>query len=504
MIENPRTSTGISRREFLAGAGRIGVLVSAGVLAAGCVASGQQEARQGHNVLILKSDEHNPRISAAEGHPFARTPNMQRLARMGTLYDSCYCPSPLCAPSRSSFMSGRPVHEIQTYNNSMVVPHPAYPSYGKVLNEQGVETVHVGKVDAYRPPEKLGFAEMLGTDFRGRGDTYISRDPLAVRNDADKRAQGYGVKDTKQEAFGRDVESMAEALRFLDSRAPKLARPWTMEINLNAPHFPHHVTQELWDMYASDADLPEYGEETESARHQYARDLRRHFGTDAMEPVIREHRRGYFGRVTWVDRQLGRLLDALETNGLMERTSVVYTSDHGEMLGKFGMWWKGSMYEDSLRVPLIAAGPGFDQGVRTSTPVTQWDLQASLFEATGANRPENWMGEPLQHVSADDPERTAFAEYHGHGTRASAFAVRQGPWKYIHNANAPDQLYDLQSDPDETRNLAETDKVKVAQMERALREYCDPEREHVRAKRFIRHQLDAVGCEDRLNGCPAE
>ncbi len=140
-----------------------------------------------------------------------------------------------------------------------------------------------------------------------------------------------------------------------------------------------------------------------SANHPYALDLRRHFQTDAFtEKQVRGLRQGYLAGVDFVDVQLGRLLDALDGSGFRDNTIVVYTSDHGEMLGKFGMWWKCSMYEDSLRVPLIVSGPGFPSGKRSTTPVSLFDLQAMLFRATGATRPAHWWGTPLQDIPVDD------------------------------------------------------------------------------------------------------
>lgn len=505
MNKSPGNLPRISRGEFLSNAGRLGVLAGTGLLGAvdGCEGPQKRENSQRYNFLMLKTDEHNPLFSEAEEHPFVQTPNMARLAQSGTIYENCYCPSPLCAPSRSSFLSGRPVHEIQTYNNCMVPLRPNLPTYGSVLGKQGVHTVFAGKADAYRTPGELGFTEMYGHTFRmgNIADRYISRVPLALRKDGARRAAGYGLEETEAGAFGRDPVTMTRALEFLSNTATGLGRPWTLEVNLDAPHYPHRVTRELWDLYAGHEDLPAYGEETASAQHPYARDLRRHFDTEKMKPVAGEHRRGYYARVTWADQQLGRLLGALEGAGLYDRTIVAYTSDHGEMLGKFGMWWKCSMFEDSVRVPLIVSGPGFAPGVRIRTPVSQWDLQASIFEAVGGKRPDDWHGEPLQRIPAQDEERAVFSEYHGHGTRASAFMVRKGRWKFVYNAGAPNQLYDLDEDPDELNNLAEAHSREATSMEKELREFCDPKREQKRAEQFIQRQLETLECKDPVNGC---
>lgn len=437
------------------------------------------------------SDEHNPRFSSVYGHPFVQTPNMERIARMGCVYENAYCPSPLCAPSRSAFVSGRRVHDIKAYSNCTVF-RSHHPSYGRILRYQGVHSVHIGKMDAYNRTPALGFSEaMLAGDRDPPGDTNISRHPLAIRAEAASRADGYGPVEGNP--FAYDDAVIGAATTWLGERAPALDCPWALVVNIGKPHFPHYVTPELWDAYADRGDLPEHGPEAESARHPFAVDLRAHFQTSGFtEAQIRGLRRGYYGCVTHVDRLLGRLLDALESAGLLSDTVFVYTSDHGEMLGKFGMWWKCSLYEDSVRVPLIVAGPGFPAGARVRTPVDLHDLQASIFAAVGAERPEEWVGEPLQSIPVDDPSRAVFSEYHGHGTHASGFVLRRGSWKYIHCCEAPHQLFHLGDDPEEVTNLAQELPEVRSELEAELRAICSPESENAKAAAYIRRQLLAV------------
>jgi len=445
------------------------------------------------NLVLLISDEHNPRYASPYGHPFIHTPNMQRLAEEGTIFETAYCPSPLCLPSRSSFMSGRWVHEIQTYSNCNVgMEGFRYPSYGAILASQGIHTVHVGKTDVYRPGEALGFSEMLMPQDRPLpGDTNHGRRPLTIRRGAAERADRYGPRSGNP--FGVDLEIMECALAWLRERAPHLDRPWVLAININKPHFPHWVTPELWDMYPQGADLPPYGPECASANHPYARDLRAHFETDLFtEEQVRGLRRGYLGCVTFVDQQLGRILAVLEETGQLDRTNVIYGSDHGEMLGKFGMWWKCSLYEDSVRVPLIAMGPDFASGMRVKTPVTSLDLQATVFQCVGGERPTEWRGKALQHIAPDDPQRVVFAEYHGHGTRSGAFMIRKGDWKLVYYMEGPHQLFNLARDPEELENLADVRPDKVAELEGELRRICDPEEENTRAHRFEQQQLAQI------------
>lgn len=444
-----------------------------------------------HNVVLLLSDEHNPLFSQPYGHPFVETPNMARLARRGTVFTDAYCPSPLCLPSRSAFLSGRRVFDIQTYGNCNVFSS-GHLSYGKALADQGVHSVHIGKTDVYNHSSTLGFSEMLLPGDRAKpGDTFVSRNPLDVLKDSEGRAGGSGARP---DPFRSDNEKVQAALTWLGETAPTLSKPWTLTVNLLKPHFPHLVTPELWARYADHADLPRHGMEGESASHPYAQDLRRFFGTAGFgEQQIRDLRRGYYGCVTYVDQQLGRLMDALERSGQLDNTVVAYSSDHGEMLGKFGLWWKRSLYEDSVRVPMIVAGPGFAAGTRVRTPVDLHDLQAALFAATGARRPAEWCGRPLQSITGNDTRRVVFSEFQGGGTRASAFLIRQGRWKFVYHCAAPHQLFDLEADPDELVNLAGREPAVARRLERELRRICSPESENVRAEQYAQRQLVALG-----------
>jgi choline-sulfatase len=450
------------------------------------------------NSIVLMSDEHNPLYSSVYGHPFVKTPNMDRMAEQGTVYSNAYCPSPLCTPSRSAFMSGRRVHEVQAYSNCNLNLPNYFPTYGSVLRQQGVHSVHFGKTHVYEQGDKLGFSEIyLAKDGNPPGDVNFKRRPLAIRKDAAERANGYGVRE---DAFDSDLKVIDAALRWLTETAPTLDRPWSLTINLLNPHFPQWNTKEFWDLYPQGEDLPRYGKEIESANHPYARDLRDHFEADLFtEDQIRGLRRGYLGNVSFIDRQIGRLLDTLQATSQTDTTNVIYTSDHGDMLGKFGMWWKCSLYEDSVRIPVIASGPDFTKGATVETPVDLLDVQASIFHAVGADRPSEWSGHPLQEIPASDPDRAVFSEYHGHGTRSGAYMIRKGEWKLVYYMEAPHQLFHLTEDPDELRNVYVEHPDKALELEGELRRICEPERENERAHQFQEEQLKALATFEKAN-----
>ena len=454
------------------------------------------------NFLLFMSDEHNPRISSVYGHPFVRTPNMERLAAMGTVFENAYCPSPLCVPSRSALMSGRPVHQIQVYNNCKVIPHD-HPSYGAVLAAQGVHTAWVGShMNLYRDPYEQGFSELLLVErTKPSLSTEFDRSRLPMRRPGALKRE-YGPRE---DAWASSIRQVDCALEWLRTTAPRLGKPWTLTVNVHPPHPPLWALPEYWAMYDGLADLPKYGPEEESAKHPYAASLREFYATDeCTEEETRGMRQSYYACVTYVDHELGRVLDALEETGLIEDTVVVYTADHGEMLGKFGMWWKSSLYEDSARIPLLAAGPGFGRGVRVKTPVSLLDMQAAMFRAVERERPAEWWGKPLQEIPEDDPNRVVLSEYHGHGVPSGAFMIRRGDWKLIYNMAAPHQLFNLKDDPEELHNLWEAEPEIAADLERELRSLLDPERVNREAHEFEARQLEVIRSLKAASGGRAE
>jgi choline-sulfatase len=388
-------------------------------------------------------------------------------------------------------MAGKRVHEIQTYSNCNALVDPTHLSFGAALDRQDVHTAYIGKTDVYAPGKTLGFSEMIHPQDRAwPGDTNHRRNPMTIREGSAARAKGYGPEDN---AGAGDVRNVDRAIHWLRTRATQMDTPWILVVNILKPHFPHTAPPGEWELYQDHGDLPTLGLECESAQHPHARELRAHFETeDFAEADQRGLRRGYYACITFVDNQLGRLVDTLGNMGLRETTNVVYTSDHGEMLGKFGMWWKCSLYEDAVRVPMIAAGPDFAQGAWVTTPVDLHDLQASMYAVTGTLQPHGWLGTPLSQIPTEDPGRIVFSEYHGHGARGSAYMIRRGRWKYLHYIGMPAQLFDLESDPEELRNVADTEIDVAATMERELRALCSPEQEHLRAEAFIKRQLKVI------------
>ncbi|MCX8065600.1 MAG: sulfatase-like hydrolase/transferase [Candidatus Hydrogenedentes bacterium] len=445
------------------------------------------------NVVLIMSDEHNPLYSSVYGHPFVQTPNMERMAQDGVVFENAYCPSPLCLPSRSSFMSGLYPHEHQCYSNSTLLLDE-FPGYGEMLSKQGVYTTYIGKADVYKNIEEMKFNEViLGWNRKKPGDTFISRKPLCIREESDKREKMWGPIPN---AHKEDINVIDTAVNWLKQKGGVLTQPFFLAVNISVPHFPLYAPPALWEIYNGKGDLPRYGKEQPTAHHPYSVDLRRFFQTDLyLTQNIIGLRQGYYACVTFTDQLIGKILDALEETKLKHHTVVIYTSDHGEMLGKFGLWWKCSLLEDASRIPLIVMGPGFEKNRRVYAPVTLLDVQATLFRTFSVERPSYWHGDPLQDIQYQEPNRFIFTEYHGHGIRGSSFMVRKGEWKLIWNSDAPHQLFNLAEDPNELNNLFHQESnapIIYWELKDYLFSICDPRVETQRAETKISKQLELI------------
>jgi choline-sulfatase len=212
------------------------------------------------------------------------------------------------------------------------------------------------------------------------------------------------------------------------------------------------------------------------------------------DAILRPERRklamqAYRALVSFLDAQVGRILDALAETGLADDTRVIYTSDHGDNAGARGLWGKSVLYEEATRVPLIAAGPGVPAGHVCATPASLVDIYPTVLDGVGLDPAADDGGRPGRSLFAlaaapDDPDRPAFSEYHAAASPTGAFMLRLGRYKYHYYVGYPPELFDLAADPEETRDLAADPghREALARCEAALRAICDPEAVDARAK----------------------
>ena len=440
------------------------------------------------NLLLLMSDEHNRRMMGCAGHPLVQTPHLDGLAARGVRLTDAYCNSPLCVPSRASFATGRYVHDLATWDNAS--PYDGTPpSWGARLAEAGCPVTTIGKLDFRGDGYPDGFADQRLAKQRGeKGDILgLFRDPVVKRPGSRKRALEAGVGESA--LIRQDRAVTAGAVDWLGREAPQADAPWTLYVSWITPHFPLIVPQEYFERYPlADIDLPGHDDAYLAGLHPVVQQLRWHFDVD--EPIAEEQQRicraAYYGLCTFLDEQVGRVLEALERSGQAENTRIIYVSDHGEMLGEHGLWWKCALYEGSAGIPLIAAGPDLPRGRTLGTPASLVDLFPTILEGAGVPVRDDLPGRSLWPLltGPEEPDREIFCEYHAHGTPGAAYLLRGGALKYVYYVGYRPQLFDLATDPGERHDLAPDPRYAetLAMFETRLRAIVDPEEADRRAQ----------------------
>ncbi|GAB4230654.1 MAG: choline-sulfatase [Kiloniellaceae bacterium] len=418
------------------------------------------------NFLILMVDQMAGTLCPDGPAGFLRTPHLEALAGGALRFANCYTPSPLCLPSRASFMSGQLPSRTGVYDNAAEVP-AALPTFAHYLRRAGYQTVLSGKMHFVGPDQLHGFERRLTTDIYPAdfGWTPDYRKP-GERIDWWYHnlgsVTGAGVAETSNQLeFDDEVAFHAEAELHRLARGTD-ERPWCLTVSFTHPHDPYVARPEFWDLYADcPALLPEVpaipyeDQDPHSRRLMEAVDFR---AFDITEQHIRRARRAYFANISYLDAKIGRLLEILRRCRLDDNTVVIFCSDHGDMLGERGLWFKMSFFEGSARIPLMIAGPGLGEG-RVETPVSTLDLLPTLAELAGtAPDPAAGAldGESLLPLAAGAARHgPVMMEYAGEGSSAPLVAIRDERFKFVHCELDPPQLFDLREDPREMTNLAD-------------------------------------------------
>jgi choline-sulfatase len=438
------------------------------------------------NLLFILSDEHNKRVAGCYGHPMIRTPNLDALAGRGTRFTSAYTNCPICVPARASFATGRYVHQVRCWDNAIAYEGQA-PSWGHRLREQGHHVAAIGKLHYQASkPEVNGFDEeiMPMHIVDGVGDLLgLIRDELPRRKGALRLGPEAGRGESDYTRYDRAIAD--ETVKWLTQEAPRHRdAPWALYVGFVCPHFPLIAPPEFYDLYPeADVPWPALYEAAERPRHPFIDAMRRCLCFDEPfdAPMVRRAIAAYFGLVSFLDDNVGRVVRALEATGLAETTRIVYSSDHGDNLGTRGLWGKSTMYEESAGIPMIVAGPEVPAGVVCDTPVTLADGFPTFIQALGA-KPDPADGD-LPGVSLIDlarghvPQRTILSQYHAAGAITGSFMIRHGAYKYVHYVGMPPMLFDLAADPHERRDLGRDPAHArvVAECEARLRQVVDPD-----------------------------
>lgn len=415
------------------------------------------------NILIFMVDQLNGTLFPDGPADWLHAPNLKALAKRSTRFANCYTASPLCAPGRASFMSGLLPSHTRVYDNAAEFASDI-PTYAHHLRRAGYYTCLSGKMHFVGPDQMHGFEERLTTDIYPAdfGWTPDYRKPGEriewwYHNMGSVTGAGVG-EITNQMEYDDDVAHFAKA-KVYDLARAKDQRPWCLTVSFTHPHDPYVARQKYWDLYEECEHLlpevpaiPYEDQDPHSQRIFDANDWRNY---DITEDQIKTSRRAYFANISYLDDKIGEVMEALETT--KQDAIILFVSDHGDMLGERGLWFKMSFYEGSARVPMMICAPGMAPGL-VETPVSNIDVTPTLCALAGISMDEiaPWTtGESLTPLGQGGIRTTPVAiEYAAEASYAPLICLRQDQWKYTACTLDPDQLFDLSADPHELTDLA--------------------------------------------------
>ncbi|HEX6385734.1 MAG TPA: choline-sulfatase [Anaerolineae bacterium] len=419
------------------------------------------------NILFIMADQMAGPALPVYGHPVVKAPHISELAQNGVVFDSAYCNSPLCASSRFSMMAGQLPSRIGAYDNAAEFP-AAVPTFAHYLRALGYRTCLSGKMHFVGPDQLHGFEERLTTDIypsdfgwtpdweRPEVRPSWYHNMLSVVQAG--TCQASNQLDFDEEVAFHGVRKIYNVARDDDER------PFFLLVSFTHPHDPFAITPEYWNRYNhDDIDMPAVAAipydqlNPHSQRLYYVCAVGDYAQT---EERVRNARHAYYGAISYVDDKVGQLLQALEATGLRDDTIVLFVSDHGEMLGERGLWYKMSFFEWSARVPMIVSAPGQFSPRWVDQHVSLVDLLPTLAEIANEGKAVDYADTidgqsllPLLHGDFSSAADTAIGEMLGEGAIAPLVMIRRGRYKYVYSQPDPEQLYDLEADPLELQNL---------------------------------------------------
>lgn len=415
------------------------------------------------NILIFMVDQLNGTLFPDGPADWLHAPNMKKLAARSTRFQNSYTASPLCAPGRASFMSGQLPSATKVYDNAAEFAS-SIPTYAHHLRRAGYYTCLSGKMHFVGPDQLHGFEERLTTDIYPPdfGWTPDYRKP-GKRIDwwyhNMGSVTGAGVAEISNQMEFDDEVAFHATQKIYDLARGKEDRPSALTVSFTHPHDPYVARRKYWDLYEDCAYLlPEVGDLGYDNQDPHAKrifDANDWRNFDITEEDIQKSRRAYFANISYLDDKIGEVMEALENT--RQEAIILFVSDHGDMLGERGLWFKMSFYEGSSRVPMMISAPQMTPGL-VETPVSNIDVCPTLCDLAGVSMEEvmPWTsGESLVPLGQGGMRTTPVAmEYAAEASYAPMVSLRLGQWKLNLCTVDPDQLFDLSADPHELRNLA--------------------------------------------------
>ena len=418
------------------------------------------------NILILMCDQLGARALPSYGHPLVKSPHIESIARRGVVFDNCYSSFPLCVPARLAFMTGKQCSNIGAWDNAAQLPADI-PTFAHYLRVLGYRTCLSGKMHFIGPDQLHGFEERLTTDICPSDFNWTADwdDPWRTMDwfHDMKNVKNAGIAERAlQQDFDEEVAFHAVRKIFDWAREPR-EQPFLLVTSFTHPHDPYVTPRRFWDLYRDDEiDAPRVPYIAPQLRDPHSRRLwdqydRGELGVTADDVLRARH--AYYGSISYVDELIGTVLDALTRTKMADDTVVIFCSDHGDMLGERGLWYKMSFYDGSARIPFIMAGPGVPRGRRVSSNCSHVDLLPTLVELAAG---KDWDGYPepvdgkslLPLFSSEDRDRIATSELFSEGVAAPYVMLRKGKYKINFVEHDPPQVFDMEADPDERVDLA--------------------------------------------------
>jgi len=437
------------------------------------------------SILFLMVDQMQARVLEPD-HP-CRTPNFDRLAAAGVRFRRAYTPNAICSPARASLMTGLLPHNhgvlevIHCVDEDQCNLRTQYPHWAQRLSEAGYRTGYFGKWHVERTEDLKTFgwqmdggsagelfkqhrAKVLGSTVltaggRAKPTPHYSLSRTVENPPGYRKSVFYGVTNQPSETRGMGlVTSLAQA--FLEE-ALRDTKSWCCFVSVNEPHDPYIAGRKAFDLYDADSiKLPPNAHDDLAGRPAVYRKIGRTW-SDFTDREKREAAACYYASITEIDEQFGRLIDLLEKSGRFEDTLIVLTTDHGDLLGAHGLYCKNySAFEEIYNIPLVMCGPGIERGVVTEARAGLHDLCPTLQELVGLQpitAPDCRSFAPVLRDPQTQAKNftTGYAEYNGGRYHLTQRILWSGPWKYVLNGFDFDEMYHLDADPYEMRNLAE-------------------------------------------------
>ena len=416
------------------------------------------------NILFIMADQMAaPLMPMYCADSVMQLPHLSELAREGVVFESAYCPSPLCAPSRFSLVSGQLPSKIGAFDNAADFAADT-PTYAHYLRNLGYRTALSGKMHFCGPDQLHGYEERFTSDIYPADYGWaVNWDALEVRpswyhNMSSVLQAGPSVR-TNQLDF--DEEVVFKARQYLYNHVRQTPdQPFCLTVSMTHPHDPYTIPARFWDLYR-DEDIPmprhTFAQNDQDAQSQRLLKVIDLWDKPLTPESIRRARRAYFGSCSYVDSKVGELRQTLKECDLDNNTIIVFSGDHGDMLGERGLWYKMHWFEMAARVPMIIHAPGRITPARVRQSVSTIDLVPTFVNMAGS------QVDPLlpldgtslmPHLQGTGGHDEVIGEYMAEGTKTPLVMIRRGPWKFIYSHHDLCMLYHLPNDPDELDNLS--------------------------------------------------